>query len=227
MIEAHRGRSAEALATVRHAERIWRRLSDDEPSVYRSELALTLNTVSLRHAELGQVSAAVTAAEESAGIFRDLVRANMVAFELDLAAVLANLSGHLWQLGRRAEAFQYNAEAEEVFDRWGGRTRRRSPAPSPPPGEHRRDAGQAVSGRPAPLGVGRAVVQQLTAPSPPPPQVRCPFTIRVCPKTPVRAPPRSRLGSGSWSAGTVRWLAVWSLNWQTATASRSPWSYRR
>ncbi|MEU8086959.1 tetratricopeptide repeat protein [Micromonospora sp. NPDC049101] len=120
VIEAHRGRSAEALATVRHAERIWRQLSHDEPSVYRPELALTLNTVSLRHAELGQLSAAVTAAEESVGIFRNLVRANMVAFELDLAAVLANLSGYLWQLDRRTEAFQYNAEAEEVFDRWGG-----------------------------------------------------------------------------------------------------------
>ncbi|WP_433125372.1 hypothetical protein ACQPWW_22695 [Micromonospora sp. CA-240977] len=120
VIEAHRGRGVEALATVRRAERIWRRLSDDEPSVYLPELALALNTVSLRHAELGQVSAAVTAAEEAVGIFRDLVRANAVAFELDLAAVLANLSGHLWQLGRRAEAFQHNAEAEEIFGRWGG-----------------------------------------------------------------------------------------------------------
>ncbi|MCX5122031.1 tetratricopeptide repeat protein [Micromonospora sp. NBC_00362] len=120
VIEAHRGRREEALATVRRAERIWRRLSDDEPSVYRPELALTLNTVSLRHAELGQLSAAVAAAEESVGIFRDLVRANAVAFELDLAAVLANLSGYLWQLDRRTEAFQYNAEAEEIFGRWGG-----------------------------------------------------------------------------------------------------------
>ncbi|RQW94070.1 ATP-binding protein [Micromonospora inaquosa] len=120
VIEAHQGRGAQALATVRRAERIWRHLSDDEPSVYRPELALALNTVSLRHAELGQVSAAVAAAEESAGIFRDLVRANALAFELDLAAVLANLSGYLWQLGRRAEAFHYNTEAEEIFDRWGG-----------------------------------------------------------------------------------------------------------
>ncbi|MGW5556522.1 hypothetical protein ACWER9_04750 [Micromonospora sp. NPDC003944] len=120
VIEAHRGHGAQALATVRDAERIWRRLSHDEPSVYRPELALTLNTVSLRHAELGQMDAAVTAAEEAVGIFRDLVRANAVAFELDLAAVLANLSGYLWQLGRRTEAFQYNAEAEEVFGRWGG-----------------------------------------------------------------------------------------------------------
>ncbi|RZT79431.1 hypothetical protein EV382_2630 [Micromonospora violae] len=120
VIEAHRGRREEALATVREAERIWRRLSHDEPSVYRPELALALNTVSLRHAELGQLNAAVTAAEESVGILRDLVRANAAAFELDLAAVLANLSGHLWQLDRRTEAFQCNAEAEEVFGRWGG-----------------------------------------------------------------------------------------------------------
>ncbi|WP_406062929.1 hypothetical protein [Micromonospora sp. NBC_00860] len=120
VIEAHLGRGTEALATVRDAERIWRRLTDEEPSVYRPELALTLNTVSLRHAELGQMNAAVTAAEESVGIFRNLVRANMVAFELDLAAVLANLSGYLWQLNRRTEAFQYNTEAEAIFDRWGG-----------------------------------------------------------------------------------------------------------
>ncbi|MEU8419670.1 hypothetical protein AB0C15_02185 [Micromonospora sp. NPDC048835] len=120
VIEAHRGHGAQALATVRAAERIWRQLSHDEPSVYRPELALTLNTVGLRHAELGQLDAAVTAAEESVVIYRDLVRANAVAFELDLAAVLANLSGYLWELGRRAEAFQYNAEAEEVFGRWGG-----------------------------------------------------------------------------------------------------------
>ncbi|MCG5468973.1 tetratricopeptide repeat protein [Micromonospora sp. LAH09] len=120
VIEAHQGRGAEALENVRRAERIWRRLSDDEPSVYRPELALTLNTVSLRHAELEQMSAAVTAADESVGILRDLVRTNMVAFELDLAAVLANLSGYLWQQDRRTEAFQYNAEAEEIFGRWGG-----------------------------------------------------------------------------------------------------------
>ncbi|MBM0276032.1 tetratricopeptide repeat protein [Micromonospora tarensis] len=120
VIEANLDRGAEALATVRRAERIWRRLSADEPSVYLPELALTLNTVGLRHAELGQLDAAVAAADEAVGIFRDLVRASAVAFEFDLAAVLANLSGYLWQLGRRTEAFQYNAEAEEVFDRWGG-----------------------------------------------------------------------------------------------------------
>ncbi|SCG54844.1 tetratricopeptide repeat protein [Micromonospora halophytica] len=120
VIEAHLGRGGEALSTVRRAEQIWRRLSEDEPSVYRPELALALNTVGLRHAELGQLTAAVAIAEESVGIYRDLVRANAVAFELDLAAVLANLSGYLWQLGRRAEAFQLNAEAEEIFARWGG-----------------------------------------------------------------------------------------------------------
>ncbi|MDG4809501.1 hypothetical protein O7634_22365 [Micromonospora sp. WMMD1120] len=120
VIEAHLGRGVDALMTVRRAERIWRRLSADAPAVHLPELALTLNTVGLRHAELGQPGAAATAADESVEIFRDLVRANAVAFELDLAAVLANLSGYLWQLGRRTEALQHNAEAEEIFGRWGG-----------------------------------------------------------------------------------------------------------
>ncbi|GGO22432.1 hypothetical protein [Micromonospora parathelypteridis] len=48
-----------------------------------ANLALALNTVSLRHAELGQVSAAVAAAEEAVGIFRDLVRANAVGIEIE------------------------------------------------------------------------------------------------------------------------------------------------
>ncbi|MEU8419339.1 hypothetical protein AB0C15_00490 [Micromonospora sp. NPDC048835] len=118
-IEAHRRRREEAPATVRHAERIWGWLSDDDPSVYRPELALTLNTVSLRHNELGQVSAAVAAAEEAVGSSAT-PSGQRGAFELDLASALANLSGYLWQLARRTEAFQYNAEAEEVFGRWGG-----------------------------------------------------------------------------------------------------------
>ncbi|WFE97698.1 hypothetical protein [Micromonospora sp. WMMD987] len=37
-----------------------------------------------------------------------------------LAAVLANLSGHLWRLNRRAEALRTHAEAERIFTRWGG-----------------------------------------------------------------------------------------------------------
>ncbi|NYF59860.1 tetratricopeptide repeat protein [Micromonospora purpureochromogenes] len=120
VIEAQLGLGREALKTVRRAEGIWRRLSDDEPSVYLPELALALNTVGLRHADLGQVGAAVDAAEASLSIYRDLVRVNAVAFELDLAAVLANLSGYLWQLGRRTEALGANSQAEEVFARWGG-----------------------------------------------------------------------------------------------------------
>lgn len=63
------------------------------------------------------MGAAVAAAEESVGIVRDLVRANALVFELDLAAVLADLSGYLWRLGRRAQSFQHNTEAEEVFGR--------------------------------------------------------------------------------------------------------------
>ncbi|WP_446210189.1 hypothetical protein [Micromonospora sp. IBSANI012] len=58
--------------------------------------------------------------EAALSIYRDLVGVNAVAFELDLAAVLANLSGYLWQLGRRAEALGANSQAEEVFARWGG-----------------------------------------------------------------------------------------------------------
>ncbi|MEV0808371.1 tetratricopeptide repeat protein [Micromonospora sp. NPDC050200] len=120
VIEAQVGLGREALATVGRAERIWRRLSAERPSVYLPELALALNTVGLRHADLGQLTAAVDVAEGSVRIYRDLVRVNAVAFELDLAAVLANLSGYLWQLGRRTEALQANSEAEEVFARWGG-----------------------------------------------------------------------------------------------------------
>ncbi|MCG5446112.1 hypothetical protein NIE79_004677 [Micromonospora sp. NIE79] len=106
------------------------------------------------------MGAAMLAAEESVGIIPDLVRANALVFELDLAAVLANLSGYLRQLGR----FQHTTEAEEVFGHWGGANPAGVlPAPAPPPGEHRGDAGRAVSGRPAPLGVGCAVVQLLTA----------------------------------------------------------------
>ncbi|MEH0986150.1 tetratricopeptide repeat protein [Micromonospora sp. CPCC 205556] len=120
VIEAQLGAGWSALATVRRAVHIWRRLSDDQPSIYLPELALALNTVGLRQADLVQLPAAVDAAEESVRIYRDLVRVNAVAFELDLAAVLANLSGYLWRLDRRAEALQANAEAEEIFARWGG-----------------------------------------------------------------------------------------------------------
>ncbi len=119
VIQARLGRPRDALATARRAEEIWRRLAADAPAVFRPELAVVLNTLGLRYADAHEYDRAVRTGREAVELLRDLVRVNAPAFEVELAAALVNLGGHLWRQGRRTEAFQVSVEAEEIFVRWG------------------------------------------------------------------------------------------------------------
>src|SRR4029077_13239119 len=74
-----------------------------------------LNNASAFLSQAGQREAALTAAQEAAGLYRDLARARPEAFTPDLAMSLNNLANRLSDLGRREEALAGALGAAQLY----------------------------------------------------------------------------------------------------------------
>lgn len=96
----------EALAASKESAEICRRLAAANPAAYEPNLAATLDSLSIRLADLsqGRSEEAVALAEESAEIYRRLIAANSSRYEPDFARVLNNLGARLAGVDRCDEA---------------------------------------------------------------------------------------------------------------------------
>ena len=82
----------------------------DKPS-----LAGTLTTFGVRLASVGRRAEALTAAEEAARLYRELVQLNRDAYLPNLAMSVNNLANRLAEAGRRAEALTAAEEAARLY----------------------------------------------------------------------------------------------------------------
>jgi tetratricopeptide (TPR) repeat protein len=117
------GRREEALAVSEEATDIFRKLARSRLPRYalrrrlrqltvRPDLATSLNTLSVRLADLGRREEALAASEEATDTYRELAIAR--AFRPDLAMSLRNLSNRLADLGRREDALAAIQEAVTI-----------------------------------------------------------------------------------------------------------------
>ena len=120
------GRPEEALAAIQEAITIRRELAAARPHWYavlrrrgqrtlRSDLAMSLNNLSLQLADLGRPEEALAAIQEAAEVYRELAAARPDAFWPGLAASLNNLSIRLADLGRPEDGLAAIQEATEVY----------------------------------------------------------------------------------------------------------------
>ncbi|MFC7547769.1 tetratricopeptide repeat protein [Plantactinospora sp. GCM10030261] len=116
------GRLSEAIAQAREAVRIHREVVDKEPR-RRDALALSLTGLGTQLAESGDTEAALRAVDEAVRIRRELADADPDRHGYDLAVVLTNLAGLLYDLRRVADAV---AAADEAV-MWGRRMAAASP----------------------------------------------------------------------------------------------------
>ncbi|MFE7792518.1 tetratricopeptide repeat protein [Streptomyces sp. NPDC057460] len=92
----------------------YRVLALTDPDAFLSDLASSLNNLSVRLGQLGRREEALTAIEEGVTVYRQLAAARPDAFLHELASSLNNLSAGLGKLGRREEALTAIEEAVTV-----------------------------------------------------------------------------------------------------------------
>jgi tetratricopeptide (TPR) repeat protein len=116
------GRREEALAAVREAVVIRRRLAGanpaaylPNPAAYLPDLAGSLNNLSVHLGRLGRREEGLAAAEEAVEAYRRLAEANPAAYLPNLATSLNNLSLRLGELGRHKKAEKVAAEARRAL----------------------------------------------------------------------------------------------------------------
>jgi hypothetical protein len=93
------GDAAGALAAIREAVKIRRRLAQDNPARFDPDLANSLNNLSLLLRVAGDHPGALAASRKAVEIGRRLARDRSTRFAADLALSLNNLSGHLSEAG--------------------------------------------------------------------------------------------------------------------------------
>jgi tetratricopeptide (TPR) repeat protein len=111
---ADAGDGAAALAAIRDAVELDRRLAAASPARFEPELAQSLNNLSIRLAEAGEGAAALAAIEEAVAIRRIWAGIVPRRFRPLLARSLRNLARHLDAAGRRAAADVARSEAAGI-----------------------------------------------------------------------------------------------------------------
>ena len=109
------GLREEALAAVREAVDLHRRLAAGRPDAFRPDLAMSLNNLSNHLSGLGLREEALAAVREAVDLRRGLAADRPDAFRPDLATSLNNLSVHLSGLGLREEALAAVREAVDIL----------------------------------------------------------------------------------------------------------------
>ncbi|TDG29569.1 tetratricopeptide repeat protein [Paracraurococcus ruber] len=103
-----------ALAATEQAVATCRHLAEARPDAFLPDLALSLNNLSNRLADLGRREAALAAIEEAVASYRHLAEARPDAFLPDLAMALNTLSLRLAERGRREAALAAIEEAVAI-----------------------------------------------------------------------------------------------------------------
>jgi hypothetical protein len=98
------GRDDEALATIEEAVAIGRRLADEDPDTFLTDLSRSLTNLSLRLYNVGRYREALEAGEEAVAVDRALADADPEGFLPALSASLNNYSNALEIVGRDEEA---------------------------------------------------------------------------------------------------------------------------
>ncbi len=111
------GDGAGALAAIREAVEIRRRLAQETPARFAPDLATSLNNLSLRLSDAGDGAGALAAIREAADIYRRLAQETPARFAPDLAMSLNNLSLRLSDAGDGAGALAAIREAVEICRR--------------------------------------------------------------------------------------------------------------
>jgi tetratricopeptide (TPR) repeat protein len=93
-----------ALAAVTEAVEVYRRLAAANPARFEPDLARSLNNLSNRLSEIGNVAEALAAITEAVEVYRRLATANPARFEPDLATSLGAMGSYLRADGQAAKA---------------------------------------------------------------------------------------------------------------------------
>ncbi|KAG8685629.1 POC1 centriolar protein A, partial [Ceratobasidium sp. 394] len=110
----YEGRREEAHRMADEAAQLFRQLAIDAPAASTSDLAKSLNNLSICFSDLGRSEEALAAIQEAAQLYRQLVADQPASFTPDLAMSLNNLSIHLSGLGRHEEALTVIQEAVQL-----------------------------------------------------------------------------------------------------------------
>jgi len=122
------------LEAVREAVGIRRGLAEGNPGAFNPDLAMSLNNLSLRLADLGDRGGALEAVREAVEIRRGLAEKNPGAFETDLVRALNTLARILTETGEAEEALRCFTDETENFPTglqarlWLARARRQGQA---------------------------------------------------------------------------------------------------
>ncbi len=112
----HCGVSVRRLAATVTGQQVayYRSQASSDPN-HHSDLAMSLNNLSIRLADLGRPEQALHAITEATALYRDLAQARPDAYTPDLARSLNNLSGCLADLGRPEQALHVVADATALY----------------------------------------------------------------------------------------------------------------
>ncbi|HVB66456.1 MAG TPA: tetratricopeptide repeat protein [Acetobacteraceae bacterium] len=112
------GDSAGALAAIREAVGISRRLTGENPEqLFAFSLAVNLHNLSVRLSEAGDSADALATIREAVDILRHLAREDTVRFAPYISASLVNLSVFSSQSGDKADALAAIREAVDLYRR--------------------------------------------------------------------------------------------------------------
>ena len=98
------GQRGEALASIREAVAIRRKLAEGNADAFLPDLASSLNNQSAMQSEMGQRGEALASIRGAVAIYRKLAEGNADAFRPDLAMSLNNQSAMQSDMGQRGEA---------------------------------------------------------------------------------------------------------------------------
>jgi hypothetical protein len=111
------GDTARALAAIREAVEIYRRLTQEKPGHFTLQLAMSLVNLSTALSKAGDQTGALEAIRDAVEVFRGLARDNPARFDHVLARGLNNLSGILRYAGEVAAALTAIREAVDIYGR--------------------------------------------------------------------------------------------------------------
>lgn len=116
MADAGQGRAA--LANVRQAVRLYRKLAETEPHVYRPDLAAALDTLADLCDGADLAHDALAPSQEAVGLFRTLTidsHDDAPLFRPYLAAALSNLADRLDRAESDTESLEATREAADLY----------------------------------------------------------------------------------------------------------------
>ena len=91
-LHSDENRMDQALEAYNEALKISRQLAEQNPAVYKPDLAMTLNNIAILHRYENRMDQALEAYNEALKIYRQLAEQNPAVYKPDLASTLANMA---------------------------------------------------------------------------------------------------------------------------------------